>query len=78
MNRLFLVLPFLLTNIFSQSFIREINTIPFEAGGTELKNVFSGGTNNPEFQFVDIDADGDLDLFVLSSDGKFDLFNKKY
>ncbi|AFH48795.1 PKD repeat protein [Ignavibacterium album JCM 16511] len=40
-------------------------------------NIFSGGLNNPEIQFVDIDADDDSDLFVLNSDGTFDFYLNK-
>jgi len=39
-----------------------------------LKNIFSGGHNNLEFQFIDIDGDGDLDIFYLDSDQTFGWF----
>jgi hypothetical protein len=39
-----------------------------------LKNIFSGGHNNLEHQFVDIDGDGDLDIFYLDSDQTFGWF----
>lgn len=58
----------------SQDFHREINTIPFFENSQRLDNVFSGGTNNIEHQFVDIDSDNDYDLFVLNSDGAFEWF----
>src|SRR5690606_30140506 len=55
----------------AQNFQRELQSISFsdESGG--IPNVFSGGTNNLDFQFVDIDADGDYDFFYLDSDGTF-------
>ncbi len=34
-----------------------------------LLNPFSGGINRPIHQFVDIDGDGDIDLFILDTDG---------
>jgi hypothetical protein len=39
-----------------------------------LKNIFSGGHNNLEHQFVDIDGDGDLDISYLDSDQTFGWF----
>jgi len=39
-----------------------------------LKNIFSGGHNNLEHQFVDIDGDGDLEVFFLDSDQTFGWF----
>jgi hypothetical protein len=32
-------------------------------------NLFAGGIDTPRFQFVDIDGDGDRDLFILDRDG---------
>jgi hypothetical protein len=39
-----------------------------------LKNIFSGGHNNLEHQFIDIDGDEDLDIFYLDSDQTFGWF----
>lgn len=61
-----LLLPLLLT---AQDFEKKTDGIPFFYGDHEFNNTLSGGVNNPEFQFSDIDNDGDGDLFVLSSDG---------
>jgi hypothetical protein len=58
----------------AQTFQRELNTIPFSDENGLIKNIFSGGTNNPEFQFVDIDGDGDLDLFFLDSDNTYGFY----
>ena len=45
---------------FSQPFQRELNIIPVTDAEGLLKNIFSGGHNNLEHQFVDIDGDGDV------------------
>jgi hypothetical protein len=39
-----------------------------------LNNTFSGGHNNLEHQFVDIDGDDDFDIFYLDSDQTFGWF----
>ena len=39
-----------------------------------FNNPFSGGFNNIEHQFIDIDNDGDYDLFFLNSDRTFGWF----
>jgi len=48
-----------------------LNTIPVSDSEGLLKNIFTGGHNNLEHQFVDIDGDGDLDIFFLDSDQSF-------
>lgn len=37
-------------------------------------NLFAGGMDTPRFQFVDIDGDGDADLFVLDRDERLMFF----
>ena len=57
--------------LYPQAFLRELSSIPFDDSQGNIPNIFSGGTNNLEPQFVDIDNDGDLDIFYLDSDGTF-------
>ena len=71
---LFLILTDL---YFPQPFQRELNIIPVTDAEGPLKNIFSGGHNNLEHQFVDIDGDGDLDIFYLDSDQTFGWFKNK-
>lgn len=68
------LLFFAATDICSQPFHRELNLIPVSDGSGLIKNNFSGGHNNLEYQFVDIDNDEDLDIFFLDSDKTFGLF----
>lgn len=57
-----------------------VSAYPFEKNTKGIKildqngepfRMFSGGFNNPEHQFVDIDDDNDYDLFILNSDGYY-------
>lgn len=62
-----MVFPFL--QIFPQPFNREITSIPFSDSNGIISNTFSGGINNPEFFFIDIDNDDDYDIIFMDSDG---------
>jgi hypothetical protein len=48
-----------------------LDWIKVSDSGGQLSNAFSGGINNLEFQFVDIDGDDDLDIIFLDSDKTF-------
>lgn len=47
-----------------EEYMRRLNRIPVIDGAGALTNIYSGGINNFEYQFVDID--GDEDLFIGS------------
>jgi hypothetical protein len=71
--------------LFAQQFIRELDLIPVYDSEGRLSNTFSGGLNNIEHQFIDIDGDGDLDIIYFDSDKTFgwyenvgDKFNPEY
>jgi hypothetical protein len=76
MIKLISPLLFLLLNtiIFSQPYQRELDIIPVSDATGLIPNTFSGGHNNLEHQFIDIDEDDDLDIFYLDSDGTFGWF----
>lgn len=59
---------------YAQTYQRQINFSVFSIGSDQYKNTMSGGFNNIEHQFVDIDNDGDYDLFYLNSDKTFGYF----
>lgn len=71
MKYLFYITLFSFFQINAQIFEREISTIDFYKNSRFMENVFFGGVNNPEFQFIDINGDTNTDLFLLSSDGTF-------
>lgn len=45
-----------------------------DASGTSIANPFYGGFNTPRPQFVDIDGDGDSDLFVQETSNQLSFF----
>jgi hypothetical protein len=67
---------FLLINtlLFPQPYQRELDIIPVSDVSGIIPSAFSGGHNNLEHQFVDIDGDGDLDIMYLDSDGTYGWF----
>ena len=71
MKYIFYIILFSFIQINAQIFEREISTIDFFKNNKLLENIFYGGVNNPEFQFIDINGDTNSDLFILSSDGTF-------
>lgn len=54
-----------------EEFVRRLNWIPVSDGSGALTNIYSGGINNLEYQFIDIDGDNDFDIPILDSDGSF-------
>ncbi|MBS4036335.1 MAG: T9SS type A sorting domain-containing protein [Ignavibacterium sp.] len=62
------------STIHSQQFQRNINQPEVTGFKGVYNSPFSGGFNNIEHQFFDIDNDGDYDFFFLNSDGTFGWF----
>jgi len=63
MKRLILLSIFLPPLIFAQDFTKEVDTIPVEWDGRQLSAPWTGGSSAITPELVDIDNDGDLDLF---------------
>lgn len=74
---LFLLFLVLNNTNFSQQFQRLVNSIPVADSEGKIPNTFSGGHNNIEHQFVDLDGDEDFDIFFLDSDKTFGWFENK-
>jgi len=70
MKSLFITIFFFIATWFvtAQPYVREVESIPVIAGGETLRLPWAGGINSPHIQFVDIDSDGDMDLFILDRD----------
>ena len=54
----------------AQNFIRLAADIPVERHGVQMELPFYGGLDRFIPQFIDIDSDGDFDLFMMESDGQ--------
>jgi hypothetical protein len=71
------ILLFSFSEIFSQEmqFERKINPFDFnKKNGSPYELPFVGGFNVPRIQFIDIDIDGDKDLFVQEIDNQLIFF----
>lgn len=53
---------------YSQQLVQQFDGIPFNINGQTSYAPFNGGSNNARFQFVDIDGDNCLDLFMFDAD----------
>jgi hypothetical protein len=62
---------------FAQPFARQVESIPVTIAGSAVTQPFAGGVNAPRHEFVDIDADGDPDLFILDSDDHLDFYRNE-
>lgn len=74
---LFLLVLLFHTGVFSQPFVRQVQPFPVLANGNAIGQPFAGGINSPIQQFVDIDGDGDYDLFVFDNDLSFDYYRNE-
>jgi hypothetical protein len=76
----FFLITFLLVQHFdlhpirAQDFQRVISGIEVEHNGKQLEFPFWGGLDRFLPQFVDIDGDADLDLFISAADGRLSFF----
>ena len=57
-----------------EEYVRRLNSIPVIDGAGALTNIYSGGINNLEYQFVDIDGDDDFDILIGLFNGKINFF----
>ena len=62
------------TSAIAQEYEKEIDAIPFIINSTEVSSPFAGGFDASKAAFVDIDNDGDYDLFVGGLGGNISFF----
>ena len=77
-SNILLLCLFSIGSLFAQEeYVRRLNRILVTDGDGALTNIYSGGINNFEFQFVDIDGDDDFDILFLDSDKTFGWYENK-
>ncbi len=68
MRRILVILLFLVSGIYSQNLHQRFDGVNVIINGNTCVNPFNGGIEIPRYQFVDIDNDSDLDLFIYDKD----------
>ncbi|MEO6694052.1 MAG: T9SS type A sorting domain-containing protein [Ignavibacteria bacterium] len=63
-----ILFTFMKTSLYSQDFIQKFDGINFNINGNISYAPFNGGLNNARFQYIDIDGNNTLDLFMFDSD----------
>ncbi|MCI0449505.1 MAG: T9SS type A sorting domain-containing protein [Chlorobi bacterium] len=69
-----IILPFCL---FGQNLHQRFEGIPFTINGISSVNPFNGGIEIPRYQFVNIDSDNDLDLFIYDKDTNLNFYRNE-
>jgi hypothetical protein len=54
--------------------VRQVDGIQVTIDGSPVAQPFAGGINAPKHEFVDIDGDGDYDVFILDNDNYLDFY----
>ncbi len=77
MKRIFLGLLFLTAGLFAQNLHQRFDGISFTINGNNSINPFNGGIEIPRYQFVDIDGDNDVDLFIFDRDTTLNFYKNE-
>lgn len=77
MKRIFLGLLFITAGLFAQNLHQRFEGINFTINGNNSVNPFNGGIEIPRYQFVDIDGDNDVDLFIFDRDTTLNFYKNE-
>ncbi len=77
MKRIFLGLLFIATGLLAQNLHQRFEGINFTINGNNSVNPFNGGIEIPRYQFVDIDGDNDVDLFIFDRDTTLNFYKNE-
>ncbi len=68
MKKYFILIIILISAVYSQNLHQRFEGINFVINGNFAVNPFNGGIEIPRYQFIDIDGDNKLDLFIYDRD----------
>lgn len=68
MKRIFIGLLLISVGLFAQNLHQRFDGINFTINGNNSLSPFNGGIEIPRYQFIDIDGDSDVDLFIFDRD----------
>ena len=62
------------SSVYAQNYLQRFDGIPVTINGVNCISPFNGGIDQPRFQFIDIDGDGKLDLFIYDRDTSLNFY----
>ncbi|HRJ86313.1 MAG TPA: FG-GAP-like repeat-containing protein [Ignavibacteria bacterium] len=77
MNRIILLLLIVSGTLVSQNLHQRFDGMDFIINGVNSVNPFNGGIEIPRYQFIDIDGDSDLDLFIYDRDTTLNFYRNE-
>ncbi|HRE11151.1 MAG TPA: VCBS repeat-containing protein, partial [Ignavibacteria bacterium] len=77
MNRIILLLLIVSGSLVSQNLHQRFDGMDFIINGVNSVNPFNGGIEIPRYQFIDIDGDSDLDLFIYDRDTTLNFYRNE-
>lgn len=77
MKRIFLGLLLISAGLFAQNLHQRFDGITFTINGNNSLSPFNGGIEIPRYQFIDIDGDNDVDLFIFDRDTTLNFYKNE-
>lgn len=77
MKRILLILILAGTSLLAQNLHQRFDGMDFIINGNNSLNPFNGGIEIPRYQFIDIDGDNDLDLFIYDRDTTLNFYRNE-
>ncbi len=77
MKRILIGLLFISAGLFAQNLHQRFDGVSFTINGNNSVNPFNGGIEIPRYQFIDIDGDNDVDLFIFDRDTTLNFYKNE-